>query len=68
MAQAVTVQEHYGKLSEMNRQFDRIFWQEAGSVAIFMAAEQLVKDYLVIRTGDVNEPRLQRSVECFQKT
>jgi len=61
------VSERYGKLTEMDRQFDVNFWQQAGPEAIFGAVEDMIKDYLLIRTGNADKPRLQRTVEHFQK-
>ena len=58
--------ESYGKLRE-GRSFDLYFWQEQGPKAIFNAAYDLIKDYLLIRKGYADEPRLQRTVESFQK-
>ena len=61
------IQEHYGKLEDHDRSFDKQFWQDAGPKAIFDAAYDLIKDYLLLNTGHADEPRLQRSVESFQK-
>ena len=59
--------ERYGKLADMDRQFDVIFWQQAGPDAIFAAVEDMIKDYLIIKAGNADESRLQRTVEHFQK-
>jgi hypothetical protein len=61
------IQERYGKLEEHDRSFDKRFWQEAGPKAIFDAAYDMIKDYLLLKTGHADEPRLQRSVESFHK-
>ena len=58
--------ESYGKLKD-DHSFDRYFWQEQGPKAIFDAAYDLIQDYLLIRSGDADKPRLQRAVESFQK-
>ena len=58
--------ESYGKLED-DRSFDQYFWQEQGPKAIFDAAYDLIQDYLIIRKDYVDEPRLQRTVESFQK-
>jgi hypothetical protein len=36
-------------------------------MAIFTAALHMIQDYLMIRYGHADEPRLQRSVEHFGK-
>jgi len=59
-------QESYGKISD-DRQFDHSYWQQLGPEAIFEAAYEMIKDYLMIKEKNVNEPRLQRSVESYQK-
>lgn len=60
-------EEFYGRLEDSNRDFDVQFWQRAGDMAIFDAAQRLILDYLLIREGYAEQPRLQRSVESFQK-
>lgn len=67
LSDQVQFQERYGKLINSNRDFDVKFWQAAGDMAIFDAAEQLILDYALIREGHAEQPRLQRSVESFQK-
>jgi hypothetical protein len=47
--------------------FDTAFWQSQGDEAIFKAALEMVLDYLRIRYGHADEPRLQRTVESFGK-
>ena len=63
----MSIQERYGKLQDHDRSFDKQFWQDAGPEAIFEAAYGMIKDYLLLKTGHADEPRLQRSVESFQK-
>ncbi|MDX2005746.1 MAG: hypothetical protein SFU83_10760 [Meiothermus sp.] len=60
------VRENYGKLGEDNN-FDLRFWQSQPVEAIFDAAFEMVKDYLLLREGYADQPRLQRTVESFQK-
>lgn len=60
--------ESYGKLSDDDRSFDRAYWQALGPVAIFDAAYGMIKDYLLIKAGDADEPRLHRTVEHFGKS
>ena len=60
--------ELYGKIDEMDRSFDVRFWQSQGTDAIFEAAWQLVEDYYQHHKLDLNELRLQRSIEALGKT
>lgn len=59
--------ESYGPLDKNDRSFDRQFWQQQGSKAIFEAAYDMIKDYLLLRENYANEPTLQRTLESFQK-
>ena len=59
-------QERYGKLGEGD-DFDIAFWQSQPPEVLFEAAFDLIKDYLLIKEGYAGEPRLQRTVESFQK-
>ena len=59
-------QETCGKIGEADDRFDINFWQAQGEKAIFEAAEGMIRDYLLLREGHVDEPRLQRTVESFQ--
>lgn len=60
------VREKYSKLGE-NDDFDIRFWQSQPVEAIFDAAFEMVKDYLLLKEGHADQPRLQRTVESFQK-
>ena len=60
------VQESYGKLDEED-DFDVAFWQSQTPEVLFEAALDLAKDCLLIKEGYADEPRLQRTVESFQK-
>ncbi len=60
------IQENYGKLGEENN-FDLAFWQNQKPEVLFEAAFDLVKDYLLLKGNYVGEPRLQRTIESFQK-
>ena len=62
----MAIQERYGKLGEEDG-FDAAFWQSQSPEVLFEAASQLIKDYLLIKEGNADEPRLQRTVESFQK-
>jgi hypothetical protein len=62
------VMERYGRLHEMDRSFDIEYWQRLGPEAIMEAAWQLVVDAHLARGGTMDELRLQRTVEHFQRT
>lgn len=57
--------EQYGKIEEMDRSFDIEYWQRQGAERIFDAAWQLVLDSYSFKGLQVNELRLQRSIEAF---
>lgn len=59
--------ELYGPLSKNDRTFDCQYWQKQGLKAIFDAAYDMITDYLLIKKGYADKPRLQRTVESFQK-
>jgi hypothetical protein len=52
----------FAERGEVEREFDRRFWREAGPEARFAAMWQAVIDADLIRGGDGQQPRLQRSV------
>lgn len=56
---------HGKNIAEMDKSFDIRYWQEQGDRAIFQAAWELVEFYL--RDKNINESRLQRTVENFQR-
>lgn len=58
--------EHYGKLGEPD-DFDQRYWQAQGPEAIFDAAWAMIRDYLLLKDGHADEPRLQRTVEAFRR-
>ena len=59
--------EAYRRIGDPEDRFDIEFWQSQGEQAIFQAAQQLVLDALILRYGHADEPRLQRTVESFQR-
>ncbi len=61
------IQESYQKIGEQDFRFDIQFWQAQGEKVIFEAAMDMVKDYYILKYGNVNEPRLQRNIESFQQ-
>jgi hypothetical protein len=60
------VWENYGRLGE-DEDFSISFWQSQPVEVLFEAVFDLVKDYLLLKEGHAGEPRLQRTVESFQK-
>lgn len=61
------IRESYRRIGDETDHFDVEFWQSQGDQAIFEAALDMVRDYLTIRYGHADEPRLQRTVEHFGK-
>ena len=61
------IRENYGKLGEED-DFDIAFWQSQFLEVLLETASQLIKDYLLLKEGYAEEPRLHRTVESFQKT
>jgi hypothetical protein len=61
------IKEAYRRIGDAEDRFDIEFWQSQGDLAIFDAALDMVRDYLMVRNGHADEPRLQRTVESFGK-
>jgi hypothetical protein len=61
------IREAYRRIGDEDDRFDIEFWQSQGDEAIFAAARELVQDYLILRYGNADEPRLQRTIEHFGK-
>lgn len=61
------IEEKYQRIADDSRSFDILYWQALGDEAIFEAVTEMVYDYFLIRESNADEPRLQRSVESFQK-
>ena len=57
----------HSQIAQEEGRFDIEFWQEQGDQAIFNAALDMIMDYLMVRHGYVDKPRLQRTVESFRK-
>jgi hypothetical protein len=57
--------EKTGKIEEMDRSFDRQFWQSQSDVARLTAAWELVVQAHILKGGNVNELQLQRTVEHY---
>lgn len=61
------IKEAYRKIGDSEKAFDIEFWQTQGERAIFAAVLDMVRDYLLLREGNADQPRLQRTLESFQK-
>ena len=61
------VMERKGRIEDLDRSFDIEFWQRQGAAAIFSAAWELVEHYHTDRGKPLDELRLQRTVEDFQR-
>ena len=61
------IEENYQRIIDDRRWFDIRFWQSRGDTAIFEAVAEMINDYFLIRGKNVDEPRLQRTVEDFRK-
>lgn len=59
--------ERKGKIEDLDRSFDLQFWQTQSDAAKFAAAWELVVTAYQIKGKDLNELRLQRSIEHFQR-
>ena len=59
--------ERTGKIEEMDRRFDLIFWQTQSDKARLEATWELVVESYLIKGKNQDELRLQRSVESFQR-
>jgi len=61
------IKESYGRIGDNEERFDIEFWQRQGDQAIFAAALDMITDYLMIRYGHADKPRLQRTIESYGK-
>ena len=61
------IKESYRRIGDEDDRFDIEFWQAQGEQAIFDAALEMIQDYLIVRYGHAEEPRLQKTVEHFAK-
>ena len=59
--------ERKGKISELDRSFDLMFWQSQSPDARFAAVWELIVHANKVKGKDVRQLRLQRSVENFQR-
>lgn len=61
------IEEDYQRIKDDRRLFDIRFWQSQGDLAIFEAVTEMLNDYFLIRGNNVDESRLQRTIENFRK-
>jgi hypothetical protein len=61
------ISEAYRQIGDPDDRFDINFWQSQGEQAIFEAALEMISDYLILRFGNADQPRLQRTIEFFGK-
>jgi len=61
------IKESYRRIGDEIDRLDIEFWQAQGDQAIFEAALDMILDYQTLRYGHADEPRLQRTVEHFDK-
>ncbi len=61
------IEENYQRIKDDRRLFDIRFWQSQGDLAIFEAVAEMLNDYFLIRGKNVDESRLQRTIENFRK-
>lgn len=60
--------ETSGRIEDMDRSFDRSFWQELGTEKILKAAWQMVEEHVYYKTGkSLNERRLDRTLAALQR-
>jgi hypothetical protein len=59
--------ERKGKLADLDRSFDLMFWQTQSATVRFQAAWELVLHAWRVKGYDVRQLRLQRSIESFQR-
>jgi hypothetical protein len=57
------ISEAYRRIGDPDDRFDLEFWQSQGDPAIFAAALEMISDYLILRYGQADQPRLERTVE-----
>ncbi len=60
------VMERKGKIEDLDRSFDIQFWQAQSDAAKFAAAWELVTTAYELKGRNLNELRLQRTIEHFQ--
>ena len=61
------IEENYQRIIDDRRLFDIRFWQSQGDQAIFDAVMEMLNDYFLIRGKNVDESRLQRTIENLRK-
>ena len=59
--------ERRGKIADLDRAFDIVFWQKQPPQARFDAAWEMIVHVWHVKGNDVRQLRLHRSVETFQR-
>ena len=59
--------ERRGKIADLDRTFDLVFWQMQSPQARFDAAWEMILHAWRVKGNDVRQLRLHRSVEAFQR-
>ena len=59
--------ERHGKIKDLDRSFDFVFWQSQPASARFKATQELIEHALRVQGINVRQHRLQRTVETFQR-
>lgn len=67
MAKPSEIREAFRRIGDEEDRFDTEFWQSQGAQAIFDAALDMILDHQILKYGHADKPRLQRTVESFQK-
>ena len=62
-----TPTERLRELSQLNGNFDVVFWQKAGALARFAASWQMLKELYKIKGKDGNKFRLRRFIQRIQQ-
>jgi hypothetical protein len=64
--QQSAIVERFARMDDAD-DFDHQFWKTQSDESKLKAAHQMVLDYLLLSTGSADEPRLDRTVESFQR-
>jgi len=67
VAKPSEIREAFRRIGDEEDRFDIEFWQSQGERVIFDAALEMILDHQILKYGHADKPRLQRTVESFQK-
>lgn len=59
--------ERRGKIADLDRTFDIVFWQKQSPKTRFDAAWEMIVHAWRVKGNDVRQLRLHRTVEAFQR-